>query len=67
MRLRLKKHKMGERPPCGAFVAELPKRMLKKFPLLVEFDTKGNLVGVDIFRPMPKTRRKPQGKRPRAA
>ena len=59
VRLRLKKHKMGERPAYGAFVFELPKRALKKFPLLVEFDTRGELVGVDIFRSLRQRKRKP--------
>lgn len=67
VRLRLKKHQMGERPPYGAFVAELPKRVLKKFPLLVEFDSRGKLVGIDIFRPIPSAERKRASKRPRAA
>lgn len=52
VRLRLKKHKMGERPPYGAFVFELPKRLLKRFPLLIEFDSRGELVGLGIFRPL---------------
>ena len=57
VRLRLKKHKMGERPPYGAFVAELPKRALKKFPLLVEFEQRGELVGVNIFRALSSRRK----------
>ena len=38
-------------PPGGgagfiAFLSELPKRALKRFPLLVEYDGRGKLVGV---------------------
>ena len=51
VKLTLKKHKRGERPPYGAFVFELPRRALKRFPLLVEFDQRGELVGVTVFRP----------------
>lgn len=57
VRLRLKKHQRGERPPFGAFVAELPKRALRKFPLLVEFTPRGELVGVDIFLPLSSKKR----------
>jgi hypothetical protein len=57
-KLTLRKHKRGERPPYGAFVFELPKRALKRFPILVEHDARGELVGVTIFRPRPSRRRR---------
>ena len=50
VRLRLKKRQRGERPPSGAFVFELPKNVLKKLPLLIEFDEKDEMVAVGIFR-----------------
>jgi hypothetical protein len=56
-KLTLRKHKRGERPPYGAFVFELPKRALKRFPILVEYDGRGKLAGVTIFRPRPERRR----------
>lgn len=49
VRVRMKKHKRGERPPSGAFVFELPKHVLKKPPLLIEFDESDEMVGVDLF------------------
>ena len=57
-KLTLRKHKRGERPPYGAFLFELPKRALKRFPILVEYDARGKLVGVTIFRPIPLKRRR---------
>ena len=57
-KLTLRKHKRGERPPYGAFVFELPKCALKRFPLLVEYDARGELVGVTIFGPIPSERRR---------
>jgi hypothetical protein len=55
-KLTLRKHKRGERPPYGAFLFELPKRALKRFPILIEHDARGALVGVTIFRPIPPSR-----------
>ena len=46
------------RPPYGAFLFELPKRALKRFPILVEYDARGKLAGVTIFRPNPPGRRR---------
>lgn len=57
-KLTLRKHKRGERPPYGAFLFELPKRALKRFPILVEYDARGDLVGLTIFRPVPPERRR---------
>jgi hypothetical protein len=50
--LKLRKHKRGERPPYGAFVWELPKRRLQKFPLMLEYDNRGELVQVAVLRPL---------------
>jgi hypothetical protein len=58
VKLTLRKHKRGERPPYGAFVFELPKRALKRFPILVEYDTRGELVGMTVFRPTSPGRRR---------
>lgn len=49
--VKLVKHKRGQRPPYGAFLSELPKRALERFPLLVEYNDASELVGVTIFRP----------------
>lgn len=50
-KLTLRKREHGERPPYGALLSELPKRVLKRFPILVEYDTRGTLVAITIFRP----------------
>jgi len=62
-KLTLRKRKHGECPPYGAFLSELPKRVLKRFPILVEYDARGTLVAVTIFRPSPR-RRLGRGPRP---
>jgi hypothetical protein len=49
-RIRLREHKRGEQPPYGAFVWELPKRALKKFPLLIEYTKDGELTDVSVLR-----------------
>ena len=46
----LRKHKRGEEPPYGAFIWELPKRALKKFPLLIQYTKGGELVEVSVLR-----------------
>ena len=56
--IKLRKHKRGERPPYGGFVWELPKRRLQKFPLMLEYDARGNLVRVSILRPSRSTERR---------
>jgi hypothetical protein len=59
-KLTLRKHKRGERPPYGALLFELPKGVLKRFPILVEYTGRSTLVGVTIFRPIARDRgRKP--------
>ena len=64
VKLTLRKHKRGERPPYGAFLFELPKRALKRFPILIEHDARGALVGVTIFRPIPPERRRKTARHP---
>ncbi len=58
-KLTMRRRKRGEHPPYGAFLSELPKRALERFPILIEHDERGELVGVMIFRPVKKRRRKP--------
>ena len=41
----------GKGSPYGAFAAELPKRILERFPVLLEYDKNYNLVGVNIRKP----------------
>ena len=49
-RVTLRKRKRGEQPPFGAFIWELPKRLLKKFPLLIEYTDDGELAEVSVLR-----------------
>lgn len=65
-KLSVRKRQPGEHPPYGAFLSELPKRILKRFPLLIEYDDRGRLVGVTIFRADPARRRRAAGAKRRA-
>ncbi|MBI4515304.1 MAG: hypothetical protein HY699_05755 [Deltaproteobacteria bacterium] len=56
--IKIRKRERADLPPYHAFVFELPKRALKRFPLLVAYDAHGKLVGVTIFRPAPGADRK---------
>ena len=56
VRVRLRPRKKGVKPPYGALVSELSRKELGRFPLLVEYDDGGELVGVCIFRPGNPTR-----------
>ena len=49
-RITLRKRRRGEEPPYGAFIWELPKRLLKKFPLLIEYTKDGELAEVSVLR-----------------
>lgn len=55
--IELRKHKRGEMPPYGAFVWELPRKLLKNFPVMLEYDQRRRLVGLTIFKPAPVKRR----------
>jgi hypothetical protein len=56
--VKLRKHKRGEMPPYTHFVSELPRKCLKKFPVMLEFDQRRQFTGLVIFRPDPKATRK---------
>lgn len=47
----LRKHKRGEMPPYSHFVWELPRKFLKKFPVMLEFDKRRQFTGLTIFKP----------------
>jgi len=55
--IKLRKRTRAEPLAYHAFVSELPKRVLKRFPLLVAYDQKGEFVGVTIFKPRRSPRR----------
>ena len=46
--------------PYSAFIWELPKRKLQKFPVMLEYDTRDRLQGVAIFRPLKRGAKKSQ-------
>jgi len=54
--VKLKKHKRGEMPPYSHFVWELPRKLLKKFPVMLQFDKRRRFTGLVIFKPDRKTR-----------
>jgi hypothetical protein len=56
--IELRKHKRGEMPPYAAFVWELPRKLLKNFPVMLEYDKRRRFVGLTIFKPAPPGRRK---------
>ena len=47
----LRKHKRGEMPPYSHFVWELPRKLLKKFPVMLQFDKRRRFTGLVIFKP----------------
>ena len=47
----LRKHKLGEMPPYSAFVSELPRKLLRDFPVILQFDKRRRLTGLVIFKP----------------
>jgi len=50
----LRKHKKGEMPPYSHFVWELPRKLLKKFPVMLQFDKHRRFTGLVIFKPLAK-------------
>lgn len=63
-RITLRKRKRGEQPPHGAFIWELPRRALKKFPLLVEYTKDGELAEVSVLRDPKPSKKVRRGKSP---
>ena len=49
--VKLRKHKRGEMPPYSHFVWELPRKFLKKFPVMLEFNKRRQFTGLTIFKP----------------
>lgn len=50
VRLQLGKRARGAEPPFGALLSELPRRMLRELPVMVEYDRWNRLVGVIAFK-----------------
>lgn len=55
--VKLRKHRRGEMPPYSHFVWELPRKLLRDFPVMLQFDKRRRLTGLVIFKP----RNKPSG------
>lgn len=47
----LRPHKRGEMPPYSHFVWELPRKFLKNFPVMLQFDQRRRFTGLVIFKP----------------
>jgi len=41
----------GEMPPYSHFVSELPRKLLKNFPVMLQFDKRRRFTGLVIFKP----------------
>lgn len=65
VRLRTEPRRPKAEPPFGAFLSELPRKALKSFPVMVEYDRRGHLVGLCLFRSLGKRAESAAGK-PRA-
>ena len=50
VRLRMEPRRPKAEPPFGAFLSELSRKALKSFPVMVEYDRRGRLVGLRLFR-----------------
>ena len=50
IRLELRKRGRGEMPPYSGFVSELPRKLLKNFPVLLQFDKRRQYVESVIHR-----------------
>ena len=48
--------------PYSGFPSELPRKLLKHFPILLEYDNHNRFVGVTIFKPMSAVRMRASGK-----
>lgn len=44
-------------PPYTHFVSELPRRLLRKFPVMLQFDQRNRFTGLVIFKPAEEARR----------
>ena len=58
----LRKHKKGGMPPYSHFVWELPNRLLKKFPVMLQFGKNRRFTGLVIFKPQSKRKKQAAGR-----
>ena len=52
--MEVRKHKRGEMPPYSHFVWELPRKLLKNFPVMLQFDKRRRFTGLMVFKPVRK-------------
>lgn len=57
LRIRLGPRDRKSGLPYSAFPSELPRKFLKQFPILLEYDKQDRFVGVTIFKPMSAARK----------
>lgn len=62
LRIKLRARDQKSGLPYSAFPSELPRKLLKQFPILLEYDTRNRFVGVTIFKQIPVTRMRRSGK-----
>lgn len=65
VRIQIGLRQQGSEPPYGAFISELPRKVLAKFPVMMEYDRGGRFVGVLIFRERKRATTRDQGGRRR--
>lgn len=61
LRIRLRARDQKSGLPYSAFPSELPRKLLKGFPILLEYDKHNRFVGVTIFKPIPAARMRDSG------
>lgn len=49
--MEVRRHKRGEMPPYSHFVWELPRKLLKEFPVMLQFDKRRRFTGLMVFKP----------------
>ena len=62
---RFEKREPGSEPPFSAFLSELPRKALKRFPVMLDYDRRGRFVGLSIFRPQERLGGRTKMARPR--
>jgi len=63
VRLRTGPRRPRAEPPFGAFLSEIPRKALKSFPVMVEYDRRGRFVGLCLFRTLGKRTESAAGNR----
>jgi hypothetical protein len=48
----VRKHKRGAMPPYSHFAWELPRKLLRRFPVMLQFDKRRRFTGLVVFKPL---------------